>query len=362
MSNYDLATKCVQSGYKPANGEPRVMPIVQSTTYKYDSSETMAKLFDLAEPGYFYTRLANPTNDYVAQKICDLEGGVAAILTSSGQAASLYSILNVAEAGDHIVCSAAIYGGTFNLFSVTMKRMGIEFTFVDPDCDAKTLDQAFRPNTKALFGESISNPSLQIIDINMFVKAAQKHGVPLIIDNTFPTPINFRPLEHGANVVIHSTTKYMDGHATSVGGCIVDGGNFDWNSHPDKFPSFSTPDESYHGVIYTEAFGNAAYFAKILAQLMRDLGAIPSPHNAFLLNLGLETLHLRMKQHCSNALEVAEYLQNHPKVKWIKHPGLPGDQYYERAREFMPEELVVSFPLGLKEDERVHKALWTTLI
>lgn len=337
MSDYRLSTKCVQSGWTPGNGDPRVVPIYQSTTFKYDSAEAMGRLFDLKDNGYFYTRLANPTNDAVAQKICALEGGSAAILTASGQSASFYALFNLASAGDHIVSSAAIYGGTFNLLEVTMKRMGIDVTFVDPDCSDAELDAAFRPNTKAVFGESISNPSLKILDVPRFAGAAHRHGVPLIVDNTFPTPINFRPLEHGANVVIHSTSKYMDGHATSVGGCIVDGGNFDWTAHADRFPGLTTPDDSYHGVVFTEQFGPAAYFAKILAQLMRDLGAIPSPHNAFLLNIGLETLHLRMPRHCENARAAAEHLSAHPKVSWVQYPGLPDDPGHALARKLMPD-------------------------
>lgn len=337
MSDYHLSTKCVQAGWTPGNGEARVLPIYQSTTFKYDSAEAMGRLFDLKDSGYFYTRLANPTNDAVAQKICELEGGSAAILTASGQAATFYALFNLASAGDHIVSSAAIYGGTFNLLDVTMKRMGIDVTFVDPDCSDAGLEAAFRSNTKAVFGESISNPSLKVLDVTRFAAAAHRHGVPLIIDNTFPTPINFRPLEHGANVVIHSTSKYMDGHATSVGGCIVDGGNFDWTAHADRFPGLTTPDDSYHGVIFTEQFGPAAYFAKILAQLMRDLGAIPAPNNAFLLNLGLETLHLRMPRHCENAQAAAEYLAAHPKVTWVQYPGLPGGTYHELAQKLMPD-------------------------
>lgn len=336
MSNYSIETNCIQAGYQAKNGEPRALPIVQSTTFKYDTCEAMADLFDLKASGYFYTRLANPTNDAVASKICALEGGVAAILTSSGQAASFYSIFNIAKAGDHIVSASTIYGGTFNLFDVTMRRMGIEFTFVDPNASEEELNAAFQANTKAVFGESLANPAMNVLDIEKFAKVAHENGVPLIIDNTFPTPINCRPLEWGADVVIHSTTKYMDGHATSVGGVIVDGGRFDWKAHADKFPELTTADASYHGIVYTEAFGAAAYFAKILAQLMRDLGAIPSPHNAFLLNLGLETLHLRMPKHVENAKAVAEYLNQHDKIAWVTSPELEGDASYALAKKYMP--------------------------
>ncbi|MBQ7546508.1 MAG: O-acetylhomoserine aminocarboxypropyltransferase/cysteine synthase [Clostridia bacterium] len=342
-----LETKALHAGYTPKNGEPRVLPIVQSTTYKYESSEAMARLFDLAESGYFYTRLQNPTNDAVAAKIAALEGGVAAVLTSSGQAASFYSVFNIAGAGDHIVASAAIYGGTFNLFSVTMKKLGIDFTFVSPDSTREELDAAFKPNTKAVFAETLSNPSLTVLDIELFAAAAHAHGVPLIVDNTFPTPVNCRPFEFGADIVTHSTTKYMDGHATSVGGVIVDSGNFDWNAS-DKFPGLTTPDDSYHGIIYTEQFGKGAYITKAVAQLMRDLGSIPSPHNAFLLNLGLETLPLRVERHCANAQRVAEYLQAHEKVSWVNFPGLPGNKYYDLAKKYMPHGTSGVISFGIK--------------
>ena len=342
-----LETKALHAGYTPKNGEPRVLPIYQSTTYKYESSEAMAKLFDLEAEGYFYTRLQNPTNDAVAAKIAALEGGVAAVLTSSGQAASFYSVFNVASAGDHIVASAAIYGGTFNLFSVTMKKLGIDFTFVSPDSTREELDAAFKPNTKAVFAETLSNPSLTVLDIELFAAAAHAHGVPLIVDNTFPTPVNCRPFEFGADIVTHSTTKYMDGHATSVGGVIVDSGNFDWTAG-DKFPGLTTPDDSYHGIVYTERFGQGAYITKAVAQLMRDLGSIPSPHNAFLLNLGLETLPLRMERHCANAQRVAEFLQAHDKVSWVNFPGLPGNKYYDLAQKYMPHGTSGVISFGVK--------------
>lgn len=326
-------TLCVQAGYEPKKGEPRIVPIYQSTTFKYETSDQMADLFDLKAEGYFYTRLQNPTNDFVAKKIAELEGGVAAMLTSSGQAASFYSIFNICEAGDHFVSSSTIYGGTFNLFAVTMKKLGIECTFVDPDASEEEIQKAFQPNTKALFGETIANPVLNVLDIEKFARIAHKNGVPLIIDNTFATPINCRPFEFGADIVIHSTTKYMDGHATSVGGCIVDSGNFDWEEHHDKFKGLTEPDESYHGLAYSSAFGKGAYITKATAQLMRDLGSIPSPHNAFLLNLGLETLHLRMPRHCENAQKVAEYLEKHEKVAWVNYSGLPSNKYYELAQK-----------------------------
>ena len=326
-------TICIQGGWNPKKGEPRVLPIYQSTTFKYETSEQMADLFDLKASGYFYTRLQNPTNDAVASKIAELEGGVAAMLTSSGQAASFYSIFNICEAGDHFISSASIYGGTFNLFAVTMKKLGIECTFVDPDASEEEIQAAFRPNTKALFGETIANPVLSVLDIEKFARVAHKNGVPLIVDNTFPTPINCRPIEFGADIVIHSTTKYMDGHATAVGGCIVDSGNFDWEAHADKFPGLTEPDPSYHGLAYSKAFGKGAYITKATAQLMRDLGSIQSPENAFLLNLGLETLHLRMPRHCENALKVAEYLEKHPKVAWVNYSGLKSSKYYELAQK-----------------------------
>ena len=346
MSDYQIGTNCLHAGYRPGNGEPRNFPIVQSTTFRYETSEEMGKLFDLEASGYFYTRLQNPTNDTVAAKICALEGGTAAMLLSSGQAASFYSIFNIASCGDHVVSSSTIYGGTYNLFAVTMKRMGIEFTFVDPDCTAEELNAAFRPNTKAVFGETIANPALTVLDIEKFADAAHSHGVPLIIDNTFATPVNCQPFEWGADIVTHSTTKYMDGHALQVGGAIVDSGNFDWTRYPDKFPGLCTPDESYHGVTYTERFGlGGAYITKATVQLMRDLSSIPSPQNCFLLNIGLETLPLRMAKHCANAQAVAEYLEKHPKVAWVNYAGLPGNKYYERARKYLPNGScgVVSF-------------------
>ena len=345
--NQRIETRCLHAGYEPKNGEPRVLPIVQSTTFKYESSEAMAKLFDLEAEGYFYTRLQNPTNDAVAAKIAALEGGVAAVLTSSGQAASFYSVFNVAAAGDHVVASAAIYGGTFNLFSVTMKKLGIDFTFVSPDATREELDAAFKENTKAVFAETLSNPSLTVLDIEKFAAAAHAHGVPLIVDNTFPTPINCRPFEFGADIVTHSTTKYMDGHATSVGGVIVDSGNFDWTAN-DKFPGLTTPDDSYHGIVYTERFGKGAYITKAVAQLMRDLGSIPSPHNAFLLNLGLETLHLRVERHCQNAMRVAQFLEAHDKVSWVNYPGLPGNKYYDLAQKYMPHGTSGVISFGVK--------------
>lgn len=328
-----INTICVQSGWQPKKGEPRVLPIYQSTTFKYETSEQMADLFDLKANGYFYTRLQNPTNDAVAAKITELEGGFAGMLTSSGQAASFYSIFNICEAGDHFVSASAIYGGTFNLFAVTMKKLGIECTFIDADASEEEIQKAFRPNTKALFGETIANPALGVLDIEKFARIAHKNGVPLIVDNTFPTPINCRPIEWGADIVIHSTTKYMDGHATAVGGCIVDSGNFDWEAYADKFPGLTQPDPSYHGLAYSKAFGKGAYITKATAQLMRDLGSIQAPENAFLLNLGLETLHLRVPRHCENAQKVAEYLQNNPKVAWVNYSGLKDSPYYELAQK-----------------------------
>ena len=339
-------TICVQGGYTPKNGEPRQIPIIQSTTFKYDTSEAMGKLFDLEAEGYFYTRLQNPTSDAVAAKICALEGGSAAMLTSSGQAASFYSVFNIAYCGDHVVSSATIYGGTYNLFAVTMKRMGVEFTFVSPDCTEEELDAAFRPNTKAVFGETIANPALTVLDIEKFAAAAHRHGVPLIVDNTFATPINCRPFEWGADIVTHSTTKYMDGHGAGVGGCIVDSGNFDWTKYPEKFPGLCTPDESYHGVTYTERFGQGgAYITKATAQLMRDFGSVQSPQNAFLLNLGLESLHVRMKRHSENGQAIAEFLHGHPNVSWVKFAGLPNDKYHALAEKYLPNGVcgVVSF-------------------
>lgn len=346
-------TVCVQGGWTPKTGESRILPIYQSTTFKYDTSEQMARLFDLEESGYFYTRLQNPTNDAVASKIATLEGGVGAILTSSGQAANFYAIFNICEAGDHFVCSSTIYGGTYNLFSVTLKKLGIDCTFVDPNASEEEISAAFRPNTKALFGETISNPSIDILDIEKFAKIAHNHGVPLIVDNTFATPINCRPFEWGADIVTHSTTKYMDGHATSVGGAIIDSGNFDWDAYADKFPGLTSPDESYHGLTYTNAFGKMAYITKATAQLMRDLGSIPSPHNSFLLNLGLETLHLRMPRHCENAQKVAEWLDANPKVKWVNFAGLKNNKYHDLAQKYMPNGTcgVISFGLnGTRED------------
>lgn len=342
MDNFNIETKCIQSGYTPQSGEPRVLPIIQSTTFKYDSCKEMGDLFDLKSSGYFYTRLNNPTNDAVAAKIADLEGGVGAVLTSSGQAASFYSIFNICEAGDHVVSTGAVYGGTFNLFAVTMKKLGIDFTFVKPDCTEEELNAAFKPNTKAVFGETLSNPALVVLDIEMFARVAHKHGVPLIVDNTFPTPINCRPFEFGADIVTHATTKYMDGHATSVGGCVVDSGNFDWTQN-DKFPGLTTPDESYHGITYTEQFGKLAYVQKMVCQLMRDLGSIPAPQNSFLLNIGLETLFLRVPRHCDNALAVAKYLEKHEKVAWVNYPGLESSKYHELAEKYNAKSGVISF-------------------
>ena len=345
MSNYNINTICVQGGYEPKNGEPRVVPIVQSTTFKYESSQQMGDLFDLKDSGYFYTRLANPTNDAVARKICQLEGGVAAILTSSGQAANFYAILNIAGAGDHIIASSAIYGGTYNLLANTMKNMGIEATFVDPDISAEELESKFKPNTKLVFGETIANPSLKILDIEKFAETAHKNGVPLIVDNTFPTPIFCRPFEWGVDIVTHSTTKYMNGSANAVGGAVVDSGNFDWEKYSEKFPGLTTPDATYHGIVYTKSFGKGAYITKMTTNLMRDLGAIPSPQNSFYLGVGLETLHLRMERHYSNALTLAKHLQNHPKVSWVSFPGLENDSQYALAQKYLPNGTcgVISF-------------------
>lgn len=337
MANYNINTICVQGGYEPKNGESRVVPIVQSTTFKYESSQHMGDLFDLKASGYFYTRLANPTNDAVANKICQLEGGAAAILTSSGQAANFYAILNIAGAGDHVIASSAIYGGTYNLIAKTMKTMGIETTFVDPDISAEELESKFRSNTKLVFGETLSNPSLKILDIEKFANAAHKHGVPLIVDNTFPTPIFCRPFEWGADIVTHSTTKYMNGSANAVGGAVVDSGNFDWEKHSEKFPGLTTPDETYHGVVYTKNFGKAAYIVKMTANLMRDLGAIPSPQNSFYLGFGLETLHLRMERHFENALTLAKHLERHPKISWVSFSGLENDSQHELAKKYLPK-------------------------
>ena len=356
MSNYNIETKCVQAGYRPGNGEPREVPIIQSTTFKYDTSADMGKLFDLEATGYFYTRLQNPTNDYVAAKITEMEGGTAGMLTSSGQAASFFSIFNIASQGDHVVSSATIYGGTFNLFNVTLRKMGIDFTFVSPDCTEEELEAAFKPNTKAVFGETIANPALTVLDFEKFAKAAHAHGVPLIIDNTFATPVNCRPFEFGADIVTHSTTKYMDGHGSAVGGAIIDSGSFDWMAHAEKFPGLTTPDESYHGITYAEKFGKeGAFITKATAQLMRDFGSIQSPQNAYYLNIGLESLHCRMKQHCANALALAEFLKSSPKVDWVNYPSLPGDKYYDRAVKYLPNGScgVVSFGVkgGRKEAE-----------
>ena len=348
MSDYRIETKWIQSGYTPKNGEPRVLPIYQSTTFKYDDSDQMGKLFDLEASGYFYTRLQNPTNDAVAAKICDMEGGYAAMLTSSGQAANFYAIMNIAEAGDHIICSSAVYGGTYNLYAHTIRKMGIQATFVDPDCTPEELDAAFRENTKAVVGETIANPALTVLDIEKFAKAAHAHGVPLIVDNTFATPINCRPFEWGADIVTHSTTKYMDGHASCVGGAIVDSGNFDWTKYADKFPGLTTPDETYHGLVYTERFGKGAYITKATSQMMRDLGSIQSPQNAFLLNIGLETLHLRMPRHCENALKAAEFLKSQEKVAWVNCPSMEGDKYYDLAKKYMPNGTCGVITFGLK--------------
>lgn len=362
MSEYKLNTKCVQAGYTPGNGEPRQIPIVQSTTFKYDTSEDMGALFDLEAEGYFYTRLQNPTNDFVAAKIAELEGGTAAMLTSSGQAANFFALFNICENGSHIVSSSNIYGGTFNLIEVTMKKMGVDVTFVSPDCTEEELNAAFQENTKVVFGETIANPALTVLDIEKFAKAAHAHGVPLVVDNTFPTPVNCRPIEWGADIVIHSTTKYMDGHGAAVGGAIVDSGNFDWMAHADKFPGLCTPDESYHGITYAEKFGQAgAFITKCTAQLMRDLGCIQSPQNAYILNLGLESLHVRMPRHVENGLAVAEFLEAHPKVTKVNYSGLKSSPYYERAKKYMPQGGcgVVSFELqgGRKAAEAFMKNL-----
>ena len=357
MSNYKMETKCVQSGYNPGNGEPRVLPIVQSTTFRYTSSDQMGRLFDLEESGYFYTRLQNPTNDAVAAKICDMEGGVAAMLTSSGQAANFYAIMNIAEEGDHIVCASALYGGTYNLFAHTIRKMGVKATFVDPDCTEEELNAAFQENTKAVFGETIANPALTVFDFEKFAKAAHAHHVPLIVDNTFATPINCRPFEWGADIVTHSTTKYMDGHAVQVGGAIIDSGNFDWDAYGHKYHGLTEPDESYHGVVYTKQFGKKAYITKATTQLMRDLGSIPSPENCFLLNLGLETLPLRVERHCENAQKVAEFLDAHEKVSHVIYAGLPDDKYHELAQKYMDEGRtcgVISFELTGGRDAAVR--------
>jgi O-acetylhomoserine (thiol)-lyase len=361
MSKKNIETLCIQGGYTPGNGEPRQIPIIQSTTFKYDTSEDMGKLFDLEASGYFYSRLQNPTCDTVAAKICELEGGAAAMLLSSGQAASFFSVFNIATCGDHVVSSASIYGGTYNLFAVTMKKMGIDFTFVDPDCTEEELNAAFRPNTKAVFGETIANPALTVLDIEKFAKAAHAHGVPLIVDNTFATPINCRPFEWGADIVTHSTTKYMDGHGSAVGGCIVDSGNFDWMAHADKFPGLCTPDDSYHGIVYAEKFGKGAYITKATAQLMRDFGSTQSPMSAFILNLGLESLHVRMPRHCQTALKVATFLENHPNITWVNYPDLPSSRYYDRAKKYLPNGScgVVSF--GVKGGRAAAEAVMKKL-
>lgn len=357
-----IETTCVQGGYTPKNGEPRQIPIVQSTTFKYDTSDDMAKLFDLEASGYFYTRLQNPTNDYVAAKIAELEGGTAGMLTSSGQAANFYAVFNIANAGDHVVAVSAIYGGTFNLFNVTMRKMGVDFTFISPDSTEEEIEAAFKPNTKAVFGETIANPALRMFDIELFAKVAHRHGVPLIVDNTFATPVNCRPIEWGADIVTHSTTKYMDGHGAAVGGAIVDGGKFDWLAHADKFPGLCTPDDSYHGITYAEKFGmGGAFITKCTAQLMRDFGSIQSPQNAFLLNLGLESLHVRMQRHCQNGLAVAKYLASDPRIAWVKYPSLEGDKDYELAKKYCPDGTcgVVSFGVkgGRKAAEEFMKGL-----
>ena len=362
MSDYRIETKCVQGGYTPGNGEPRQIPIVQSTTFKYATSEDMGKLFDLEASGYFYTRLQNPTNDYVANKIAEMEGGTAAMLTSSGQAANFYAIFNIANCGDHVVSCSTIYGGTYNLFAVTMKKMGIDFTFVAPDCSDEELEAAFRPNTKAVFGETIANPALTVLDIERFAKAAHAHNVPLVIDNTFATPVGCRPIEWGADIVTHSTTKYMDGHGAAVGGCIVDSGKFDWMANAEKFPGLCTPDDSYHGITYAEKFGKeGAFITKCTAQLMRDFGSIQSPQNAFYLNLGLESLHVRMARHCENGLAVAKYLQQSDKIEWVTYADLPGDKYYDVAKKYCPNGTcgVVSFGVkgGRKAAEEFMKKL-----
>ena len=362
MSNLKKETRCIHSGYLPKNGEPRQIPIVQSTTFKYDTSEDMAKLFDLEASGYFYSRLQNPTCDYVAAKLTSLEGGTAGMLTSSGQAANFYSIFNIANCGDHVVSCSAIYGGTFNLFSVTMKKMGIDFTFVSPDCTEEELNAAFKPNTKAVFGETIANPALSVLDIEMFARCAHAHGVPLIIDNTFATPINCRPIEWGADIVTHSTTKYLDGHGSAVGGAIIDSGKFDWMAHKEKFPGLCTPDDSYHGITYVEKFGlEGAFITKATAQLMRDFGSTPAPQSAFLLNLGIESLHVRMARHCENALKIATYLSTNDKIAWVRYAGLKGDKYYDLAQKYMPDGTcgVISFGVkgGRKAAEKFMKSL-----
>ncbi len=356
-----LDTICVQGGYDPQNGEPRVMPIIQSTTFKYTDSESMAKLFDLEENGYFYSRLANPTNDMVAKKICELEGGVAAMLTSSGQAANYFAVANIAEAGDHIVVSSSIYGGTFNLLTVTLKKQGIDCTVVDPDADIEELNKAFRPNTKCVFAESVANPSLIVLDFEKFANLAHSHGVPLIVDNTFPTPINCRPFEFGVDIVTHATTKYMDGHAITIGGCIVDSGNFDFSKYPDKYPGLCMPDESYHGIVFAEKFGKTAYITKAITCLMRDLGAQQAPQNAFYINIGLETLSLRMERHCSNAQKAAEWLEKNDKVAWVNYPGLPSNKYHSLAQKYMPKGTCGVISFGLKGGREAASKMMSNL-
>ncbi len=358
---YGKETICIQSGWKPKNGEPRVLPIYQSTTFKYETSEQMGRLFDLEESGFFYTRLQNPTNEFVAQKICDLEGGVAAMLTSSGQAANYYAVFNICEAGSHVVMSATVYGGTFNLLTVTMKKMGIECTVVDPDASEEELHKAFKENTRCVLAETIANPALVVLDIEKFARVAHAHEVPLIVDNTFATPINCNPFKWGADIVTHSTTKYMDGHAMCVGGAIVDSGNFDWAKYPDKYPGLCEPDDSYHGITYTEKFGQLAYITKATSQLMRDLGSIQSPQNAFLLNVGLETLHLRVPRHCENAMKVATYLEKHEKVAWVNYPGLKSNQYYELAQKYMPNGTCGVISFGLKGGRNAASAMMDQL-
>ena len=350
MSDYKIETKCIQSGWEPKNGEPRILPIIQSTTFKYESSDEMGALFDLEKEGYFYSRLQNPTNDCVAKKICDLEGGYAAMLTSSGQSANFYAVFNICEAGDHFISTSAIYGGTFNLFGVTMKKLGIDVTFVDPDATEEEIQAAFKPNTKCVFGETIANPALVVLDLEKFARIAHKNGVPFIVDNTFATPVNCRPFEFGVDIVTHATTKYMDGHAATVGGCIVDSGNFDWTKYPDKFKGLTTPDDSYHGVIYTERFGKGAYITKATSQLMRDLGSIQSPMNAFLINLGLETLVLRVERHCSNALKVAKFLEADERVTWVNYADLPDNKYHALQQKYMPNGTCGVISFGLKGD------------
>ncbi len=361
MSNYEIETKCIQSGWEPQNGEPRIMPIVQSTTFKYGSSDEMGALFDLEKEGYFYSRLANPTNDWVAKKICDLEGGYAAMLTGSGQSANFYAVFNICEAGDHFISTSAIYGGTFNLFGVTMKKLGIEVTFVEPDATKEEIQAAFRPNTKCIFGETIANPALVVLDIEKFADIAHQNGVPFIVDNTFATPINCRPFEFGVDIVTHATTKYMDGHAMTVGGCIVDSGNFDWTKYAEKFPGLTKPDESYHGVVYTEKFGKMAYIQKATAQIMRDLGSVQSPMNAFLINIGLETLHLRVPRHCKNALKVAQFLESNEHVAWVNYADLPNNKYHELQQKYMPNGTCGVISFGLKGDRNTAVAFMDNL-